>query len=58
MMEEWEKKLLERGRRIVKHGYGEVTMSASEMKGKDKIQVTIRAGESWRFEADKREEKS
>jgi len=45
--QKWEERLLERARKIVQHGHGEMTMTAVESKGKTKI--IIKAGEHWMY---------
>lgn len=55
-VENWEEKLLERAREIIKHGKGELTLYAEESKGKTK--VLIKAGESWKYIIEKKLDKN
>ena len=48
-MKDYENKVMEILADLIKHGYGEVRVIVSEVKGKVKTKVVICAGRSWVF---------
>lgn len=47
-MEDWKTQLLKEAETVIKHGFGEITITAEEIHGQ-KVKVIIKAGRSFVF---------